>query len=607
MPMASLRGLYARVKDHMRRYKVLYTCLALFKHMLVAGPASAYRQARILLRQRLMRLVPWPNKQTVQEQQRARFDREIKFSVLVPLYNTPEKYLREMIESVQAQTYENWELCLADGSDGAHGDVESVCRYYARRDSRIRYQKLEKNQGISANTNACIDMATGDYLALLDHDDLLHPSALFYVMQAICDQDADFVYTDEAHFHVKPKDADCPNFKPDFCPDTLRSYNYICHLSVFSRELLERAGGGFRSEYDGSQDYDLILRLTEQARHIAHVPRILYLWRVHAASTASGIEAKPYTLDAARRALAAHLERVGLRGEVRDARIPSTYDIRYAIEGQPLVSIVIPTKDHADDLRRCLDSIRQKSTWPNWEIILVENNSTEPETFRYYDSLQADSRIRVVTYQGAFNYPAINNLGARAARGDYLLLLNNDTEVITPDWIERMLMFAQRKDVGAAGCMLYYPDDTVQHAGVILGIGGVAGHSHKYYRRGDPGFMSRMAIAQNLSAVTAACMLIRRDVWEQVGGLDERFAVAFNDVDLCMRICKAGWRIVWTPFAELYHYESKSRGAENTPEKVKRFNSEVDLFHELWDRELEAGDPCYNPNLSLEREDFSLR
>ena len=595
------------LKARLRRFGRFYMLLGACKRTVTQGPRMAWLELKDAIRIRNAKIARWPTREEMAAQRAAVFDREVKFSVLVPLYNTSEKFLREMIKSVLNQTYGHWELCLADGSDGEHAFVETVCREYMEKDSRVRYQKLERNLGFSGNTNACIAMSTGDYLALLDHDDLLHPSALHAVMQAICDQDADFIYTDEAHFHQTPEDADVPNYKPDYSPDTLRSYIYICHLNVFSRRLMEKAGGGFRGLYDGSQDYDLILRLTEQAGKIVHIPKILYLWRVHTASTASGIAAKPYILASAHQALAAHLERVGLRGTVADSRIPSTYDIRYEIGEKALVSIIIPNKDHVNDLRRCIDSIRGKTTWPNWEIILVENNSTQEETFRYYEALQADSRIRVVSWQGQFNYSAINNFGVQYAKGRYFLLLNNDTEVITPDWIERMVMFAQRKDVGAVGCMLYYPDDTVQHAGVILGIGGIAGHSHKHFSRRSPGFMFRMAIAQNLSAVTAACALFPREVWEQVGGLDEKLAVAFNDVDLCLRIRQAGYLVVWTPFAELYHHESRRRGKENTPEKQQRFNDEIAYFRQRWDRVLEAGDPYYNPNLTLKRENFTLR
>lgn len=496
---------------------------------------------------------------------------------------------------------------MADGSDEAHRSVEKICRQYMRRDQRIKYKKLEKNLGISGNTNACLDMATGEYIGLFDHDDLLHPAALYEVMRAICKQNADFIYTDENTFHGKPADAFCPNFKPDYAPDTLRSYNYICHFTVFSKKLLDTVGE-FRQEFDGSQDYDMILRLTEKALKIVHIPEILYFWRAHKNSVADDIAAKPYTLDAARHALSEHLDRLGLVGEVEDSAIPSTYRIKYAITGSPKVSIVIPNMDYVDTLRACISSILEKTTYENFEIVIVENNSKEAETFSYYDELRNDPHIRVVTWNGKFNYSAINNFGIKeAVTGEYVLLLNNDIEVITPDWIQEMLMFAQRPDVGAVGAMLYYPDDTIQHAGVILGIGGVAGHAHKNFARGDYGYMSRATIVQNLSAVTAACMMVSRDVWNQVHGLDESYEVAFNDVDLCMRIREAGYLIVWTPYAELYHYESKSRGYEDTPEKKRRFEGEVRRFQARWNKELAAGDPYYNPNLTLDREDFSIK
>ena len=547
--------------------------------------------------------------QEYQHQQAYAFPRCVKFSILVPLYNTPEKLLREMIASVLHQTYANWELCLADGSDSDHALVGQICQEMAQTDSRIKYQKLEKNLGISGNTNACIDMATGDYIALFDHDDLLHPYALFEMMKAICEQGADFVYTDENTFHDVPRDAYCPHFKPDFAPDTLRANNYICHFTSFSRALLDQVGR-FRSECDGSQDFDMMLRLTERARKIVHIPKILYYWRASAASVASDVSAKPYVIEAAHRALRDHLKRIGLEGTVLNSPVPSMYRIKYEILSPALVSIIICTKDHIDDLKKCVTSILEKTTYPNYEIIIVENNSTEPETFAYYKELEQDPRIRVVTWESPnheFNYSAINNYGATFAQGKYLLLLNNDTEVITPDWIQEMVMFVQRSDVGAAGAKLYYPDDTVQHAGLCIGMLTLAGHYHRGFPRQHPGYMGRLIYAHDVSAVTAACVLIRRDVWDQVGGLDESFKVAFNDVDLCMRIRQAGYLIVFTPYAELYHYESKSRGMDTTPEKRIRFVGEVTRFQKRWAKELAAGDPYFNPNFSLDDEDFTVR
>ncbi len=542
-----------------------------------------------------------------EQEENAQFPKDIKFSVLVPLYNTPESFLKAMIESVQAQTYKNWELCLADGSDKEHSFVGEICKKYADGDKRIKYEKLERNLGISENTNACIRMATGEYIALFDHDDLLHPSALYEVMRSICEHGADFIYTDENTFSEEPRDAYNPHFKPDFSPDTLRSYNYICHLSVFSRELLDSVGY-FRSEYDGSQDYDLILRLTEKAKKVFHIRKILYYWRAHKNSVAQDVGAKPYTVTAAKKALSAHLERCGLKGEVLDSSVPTTYHIKYEIDGNPLISVIIPNKDHTDDLDICLKSLYEKSSYKNFEVIIVENNSTEKETFEYYEALtQKHGNIKIVKWKGNFNYSAINNFGVNYAQGEYILLLNNDVEIINGVCLEEMLMFAQRKDVGAVGAKLYYSDDTVQHAGVILGLGGMAGHAHKHFGRNHPGYMARASIAQNLSACTAACLMMRRDVFDEVGGLDESFEVAFNDVDLCMKIRKKGYLVVFTPYAELYHYESKSRGNDSTPEKLERFRGEIDRFKEKWQKQLDDGDPYYNPNLTLTRDDFSLK
>lgn len=542
-----------------------------------------------------------------EKEENAQFPKDIKFSVLVPLYNTPESFLKAMIESVQAQTYKNWELCLADGSDSEHSFVGEMCKKYADGDKRIKYEKLEKNLGISENTNACIRMATGEYIALFDHDDLLHPAALYEVMRAICEHGADFIYTDENTFSEEPRDAYNPHFKPDFSPDTLRSYNYICHLSVFSRELLDSVGY-FRSEYDGSQDYDLILRLTEKAKKVFHIRKILYYWRAHKNSVAQDVAAKPYTVTAAKKALAAHLERCGLKGEVLDSSVPTTYHIKYEIDGNPLISVIIPNKDHTDDLDICLKSLYEKSLYKNFEVIIVENNSTEKETFEYYEKIkQRYENLKVVIWTGIFNYSAINNFGVNYAKGEYILLLNNDVEIINGSCLEEMLMFAQRKDVGAVGAKLYYSDDTVQHAGVILGLGGTAGHAHKHFGRSHPGYMARASIAQNLTACTAACLMMRRDVFDEVGGLDESFEVAFNDVDLCMKIREKGYLVVFTPYAELYHYESKSRGNDSTPEKLERFRGEIDRFKEKWQKQLDDGDPYYNPNLTLTRDDFSLK
>ncbi|MBQ7889153.1 MAG: glycosyltransferase [Erysipelotrichaceae bacterium] len=543
--------------------------------------------------------------QKLKEQQQTVFDENITFSILVPLYNTPIKFLHEMIHSVQRQTYKNWELCLADGSDSNHSYIEDICRKYAEEDQRIHYKKLEKNMGISGNTNACIEMSTGDYISLFDHDDILHPSALYEKMRVISDKHPDLIYTDENTFRNHPSDAFCPHFKPDYAPDTLRANNYICHFTSIKRELLQKVGG-FRPEFDGSQDYDMMLRLTEKAESIVHIPQILYYWRAHAQSVADNIGAKPYVIDAAKRAIKEHLNRVGLEGEVLDSQAMSMYRLKYNIEGNPLVSIIIPSYEHVSILKNCIESIYRKTTYQNFEIIIVENNSASPEIFRYYKEIQEKwSNLHVIYWDSYFNYSAINNFAVKYASGQHLLLLNNDTEIISPDWIQEMLMYSQREDVGAVGAKLYYPDNTIQHAGVVLGIYTLAGHIHREFKRSDLGYMGRLSYTQNLSIVTFACVMISRNAWNAVNGLDETFEVAFNDVDMCMRLRKAGYLNIWTPFAELYHYESKSRGTDNDPVKRERFVGEVERCQKRWAKELAAGDPYYNPNFSLDREDFT--
>lgn len=538
------------------------------------------------------------------------FPKNVTFSILVPLYNTPERFLREMIESVTAQTYGKWELCLADGSDDAHDFVGRICQEYRQKDSRIKYQKLAKNEGISGNTNECYKMATGNYIALFDHDDLLHPCVLFAYMQAICEKDADYIYCDEATFKGNSIDHMITlHFKPDFAPDNLLANNYICHFSVFSRELLE-SGELFRSQFDGSQDHDMILRLTAKAKHIVHVPRILYYWRSHKGSVASSIDAKTYAIDAAKGAVADHLTKLGYRNfEIESTRAFATiFRIKYELTSRPLVSIIIPNKDHVDDLSRCVESIINLSTYDNYEIVIVENNSETAEIRTYYEEISRHPRVQVVEYKGDFNYSKINNFGVQYAKGEYLLLLNNDTEVITPDWMEELLMYALRKDVGVVGAKLYYPDKTIQHAGIVIGLGAhrTAGHTHYRIPEANVGYMGRLCYAQDVTAVTGACMMVSKALYEELGGLDESFTVALNDVDFCLRVREKGLLNIFTPFAELYHYESKSRGSDKKDERALRYQQESDRFRVKWADALAKGDPYYNPNFSLDHSDFTV-
>ncbi len=530
-------------------------------------------------------------------------------SIVVPLYNTPQQFLVELLDSVQNQSYRNWELCMVDA--GQDETVGQTVLQRAAADPRIRYQKLEKNEGIAGNTNQGFAMVQGQYIALLDHDDILHPCALWYVAQAIAQQGADFVYTDEVTFEGDVDHLTVYHFKPDYMLDNLRSNNYICHLSVFSAQLLAQVGGDERAEFNGSQDYDLYLRLTEQAKKIVHVPHLLYYWRASPTSVASNISAKMYCLEAAMKALRAHYQRVGV--PVDDvSMIPNTpgfYKTDYTITKPGRVSILIPSCDHASDLRTCVESIYSKTTYSDFEILIIENNSKEEATFRYYEQLQREhpDNLRVLYWKGTgFNYSALNNFGAKAATGEYLLLLNNDTEVITPRWIQEMMMYAQQHRVGCVGVKLLYPDNTIQHAGIGFGYLTLAAHMHKNFPVGHPGYMGRLVYAQDVYAVTAACLMVRKEVYDQVGGLDESFAVAFNDVDFCVRVREAGYTNVFTPFAQLYHYESKSRGLDENPVKRKRFESEVQRFQQRWAKQLAAGDPCLNPNFDLMKEDFTF-
>ena len=555
----------------------------------------------------------FPTPEEAKAQREARFDRMVKISILVPLWNTPEDFLREMIESVTAQTYENWELCLADGSDDAHEYVAGIVREYQEKDGRgrILYRKLEKNEGIAGNTNQCLTMATGEYIGLFDHDDILHPGVLYEYVKVINEKQADYIYCDETTF--KSGDINkmlTMHFKPDFAIDNLRANNYICHFSVFARELLDGTEL-FRPRFDGSQDHDMILRLTDRAKNVVHVPKLLYYWRSHPGSVASDINAKPYAIQSAKDAVADHLRRHGFTHfQITSTRAFETiFKIRYQILGSPLISIVIANKDHVSDLRRCVSSILEKSTYEDYEIIIVENNSEEKETFEYYEELQGNDRITIVTYEGEFNYSAVNNLGVRNAKGEYILLLNNDTQVITVNWMEELLMYAQRADVGAVGAKLYYADKTIQHAGVVLGLGAhrTAGHSHYKQHRENLGYMGRLCYAQDVSAVTGACLLVKKALYEEVGGLEEDFAISLNDVDFCLKLREKGYLNVFTPFAELYHFESVSRGLDDQGQKAQRYNRESEHFRQKWKEVLDAGDPYYNPNFSLDRSDFALK
>ena len=562
-----------------------------------------------------------------------------KISIVVPLYHTPERFLREMIASVQAQSYPNWQLCLADGSDRVDDSVKvkkneepvkcpddglhAVIREYIK-DERICYGIVPKNLGIAGNTNAALTMADGDYIAFLDHDDVLAPDALYEAV-LLMQQGCDMIYTDEDKIDAEKEHHLEPHFKPDFNEDLLRSNNYITHFLLVKKELLEQVGN-LDESFDGAQDYDFVLRCSEKAKKIGHVPKILYHWRTHQDSTAGDPFSKRYVVDAGRRAIEAHIHRMGEEAEVTPTKQVGFYMTDYKVKENPLVSIIIPNKDEVDSLKKCLASI-EKSTYQNFEVIVVENNSCA-QTFSYYEkisskhyeesgneeryegTLRGGQRLCVAVWKEGFNYSKLNNFGAKFAKGEYLVLLNNDIEIISRDWLERMVSNCMRKNVGIVGAKLLYPDNTIQHAGIVVGIGGnvrgIAANMFVGLPRELGGYLHKANLQMNYSAVTAACLMVRKSIYEEVGGFTEALTVAFNDVDFCLRVRKAGYLIVYNPRVEAYHYESKSRGQEDTPEKLDRFQQEIEYMRTNWITILKEGDPYYNPNLSRVYTNYSL-
>ena len=549
-----------------------------------------------------------PSDEELKRQREEVFAWTPKFSIVIPLYKTPERYLKEMLDSILGQTYGNWELCLVDGSPEGE-DVSRIVKKYMGKDSRVKYKILGYNGGISVNTNAAIEMAEGEFIVLADHDDAMTPDALYECAKVLNEHPyCDVIYSDEDKMDMDGGALFDPHFKPDFNPDLLTSVNYICHQFIVKRELVEQVGG-LRKEFDGAQDYDFIFRCTEKANEIVHIPKVLYHWRCHQDSTASNPQSKLYAFEAGSRAIMEHYHRMGIEVEKVEKGVDyGIYHTTFKIKDDPLVSVIIPNKDHRQDLDLCIRSMITRGTYKNLEFVVIENNSTDPETFAYYEAIQQEfPQVRVVTWTREFNYSAINNFGVQAAKGQYLLFLNNDTELIAENFVEEMLGFCQREDVGAVGARLLYQDDTIQHAGVVIGFGGVAGHTFIGLHKAENSYFHRAMCAQDYSAVTAACMMSKKSVFDAVGGFSEDLAVAFNDIDYCMKIRSLGKLVVYAPYALLYHYESKSRGLEDTPEKVARFNREVAKFAKKWPEILKNGDPYYNPNLTLRKSNFALR
>lgn len=554
---------------------------------------------------------PWyqayvPDQETLEAQKKHKFDYRPLISIAVPAYQTPVEFLKQMIESLISQTYPEWELCIANSSPD-NEEMQRVLADYSAKDSRVRFCNLKENLGIAENTNRAFSMAKGEFMGLLDHDDLLAPNALYEIVQALQDHpQADALYTDEDKVTTEMDEHFQPHLKPDFNLDLLRSNNYICHFFVVRRSIVEKAGG-FRKEFDGAQDYDFIFRCTENAREVLHVPEILYHWRTHKASTADNPASKMYAFEAGKRAIEANLERTETKGVVSHTQDLGFYRVKYPVQGKPLVSVIIPNKDEKETLQTCMEMLNSNTSYQNFEIIIIENNSTTDEIFRYYKELSKDPRIHLLRWGKEFNYSAINNFGVAHAKGEYLLFLNNDIKSINPDWMEELLGVCQRPEVGGVGAKLIYPDNTIQHAGCVVGMGGIAGHMFVDMPADRTGYLHKASLLQDMSAVTAACLMMKKEVFEEAGGFTEELAVAFNDVDLCLKVRKNNHLIVYDPYAKLYHMESKTRGAEDSKEKVRRFQTEIEYMRCHWLDILKNGDPYYNKNLSLTKWNYSLK
>ena len=544
-----------------------------------------------------------PSRNDLMRQRNTTFPYAPKISIIVPLYNTFPKHLKALIVSVLRQTYANWELCLADGSGTESIKTQRVLDKYIR-EARIKYKKIE-NQGISLNSNEAISMATGEFVTFLDHDDLLAPFSLYEFVDAINkNPDADLFYSDEDHLSEKNKRI-LPYFKPDFNKELLRSTNYICHQVVVRKSIGDRVGW-LKKEMDGAQDHDFLLRVIDVTDRIVHIPKILYHWREIPGSAAYDMNSKLYAFEAGKHAIHNHLKRNRIDGWVTDGHGLGYYRVYYRLKDKPLVSIIIPNKNNREILARCIESILNMSTYPNYEILILENNSTEDGIFVYYESLRKEHCVRIIRWEKPFNYASINNFGALHAKGERLLFLNNDIEVINPDWLERMMEHFVKPDVGIVGAKLHFPNQTIQHGGFILGIRGFGSHSHIGFPNNSFGYFGRLITVQNYSAVTGACLMTRRCVFDAVNGFDEQFEFNYNDIDFCLKARERGYTTVWTPYAELYHHECYTRKNIAQTEKDRLLHAELDKLCKKWPGVHEDVDPFYNPNLHRYRDDFSI-
>ncbi len=580
-----------KVKYYFRRYGFLEVSKKIFKRAfhIKENRKTNQEQYKIWMEKNNL------SQEEIERQENYKFEYSPKISVIVPMYNTNEVFFKELIESLKNQTYSNWELCLADGSESQN---ESLKQYYENNE-KIKYKFLNENRGISENTNSAIDMASGEYIGFLDHDDLLSQDALFEIVKVINEKEnAEFIYSDEDKIDEKYERFE-PYFKPDYSPETLACNNYITHFVVVKRELIDKVGK-LNSEFNGAQDFDFVLRATKEAKEVVHISKILYHWRVHKSSTANVADAKPYAYEAGKRAVEAHIKRLGKKAQVEDGQdVPGIYKIKYEIEGNPKVSILIPNKDNINLLKTCIDSILKLTTYKNYEIVVIENNSEKKETLEYYNEISKNEKIRIINSGiKEFNYSKIINFGVQNVSGEFVLQLNNDTKVLTPDWLENMVGYAQNKEIGAVGARLYYEDKTIQHAGIIVGLSGIAGNMLVNLPYGKHAYFGREAATRNVSAVTGACLLCRKELYEEVGFMDEeKFKVAFNDVDFCLKLLEKGYRNVYNPYSELIHYESKSRGYEYTKEQEERFNKESENFKSKWKKYIDY-DLYYNINFT---------
>ena len=597
-----LKNNLEKVSYYLKRYGVVATSKKVLKRAFHIKEDRKTNQEQYMIWLENNKLT----EEMLEEQRKTKFKHEPTISVVVPMYNTEKVFFKELIESLKNQTYSKWELCLADGSEVPNELLKDYID-----DDRIKYSFLNSNLGISENTNKAIEMATGDFIGFLDHDDLLSQDALYEVVKAINEEkNVDFIYTDEDKIDEN-KERFEPYFKPDFSPETLECNNYITHFVVVKKALLKEVGM-LNSKFNGAQDFDFVLRATEKAENIVHIPKVLYHWRVHRGSTANVADAKPYAFEAGIKVVEEHLKRMNKAGDVQNGQdIPGIYRINYKVIGNPKVSILIPNRDNVKLLKEAVSSILELTSYSNYEIVIIENGSTDKETFKFYDLIKDKTNVKILKFDedtDEFNYSKLINLGVKNVDGEFVLQLNNDIKIISKDWLDIMVGYSQQKEIGAVGGRLYYEDKTIQHAGIIVGLSGIAGNMLVNLPYGERAYFGRESATRNVAAVTGACLLCRRELYEEVGYMDEElFKVAFNDVDFCLKLMEKGYRNVYVPYVELYHYESKTRGYEYSKEKEERFNRESDNFKSKWKEILEKGDPYYNINFTRETCNYDIR